>query len=106
MKIKLYYTDGSTITAKGYKAKALLRRELRGTGFGLNDVVALQRGEWRYIDARLPDKTHDDGTTLSCLRVAAREGLRPGSRLLRRKLGSSLGPVFGPGQVKKGGNMK
>lgn len=65
MKIKLFYT-GSTITAKGRRAKSILRKELQGSGFGLNDVITLRRGEWRFIDARLPGETHDDGTTLSC----------------------------------------
>lgn len=56
MKIKMFYTNGEEIAVKGRRAKEILRRELKGTGFNMGDIAALKRGEW----------ISKDGTTLDC----------------------------------------
>ena len=65
MKIRLFYTDGSEIMAKGRRAKSILRRELRGTGLSLDDILMIQRDALLFV---ADDETQETGIVLRCFK--------------------------------------
>ena len=73
MKIRIFYADGTEDRAHGRRAKSLLRRELRGTGFSLCDILSIKRGETLVLadDAENP-KT---GIMLRCFAQQPERGL-------------------------------